>query len=110
MTIEQEALSESVAPPMARDGRNGVAPLNGAQPSNSNDHHISENVSERVAKLVDQLTLEVVHLRIAQRSNRRIGMAMGIVMNQLRTTRKPSTPSVGSARTPTASYGTLPKT
>ena len=83
MTVEREAPSEALATPIARDGRNGIAPLNVAQPSNGNDHHISEHVSERVAELVDQLTLEVVHLRITQRSNRRIGMAMGIVMNQL---------------------------
>jgi hypothetical protein len=58
MTVEREAPSETLATPIARDGRNGIAPLNGAQPSNDNYHHISEHVSERVAELVDQLTLE----------------------------------------------------
>jgi curved DNA-binding protein CbpA len=36
------------------------------------------------SELVDALTAEVTQLRIARDSNRRIGMAMGIVMNQLR--------------------------
>ena len=83
MTIKEEALTETVPTPIARDGSNGPAPGNGAQPSTSTGHHIPKNGSENVFELVDQLTREVIHLRIAQRSNRRIGMAMGIVMNQL---------------------------
>jgi hypothetical protein len=34
-----------------------------------------------VTRLVDALTAEVNQLRIARNSNRRIGMAIGIVMN-----------------------------
>jgi curved DNA-binding protein CbpA len=36
-----------------------------------------------VSELVEALTAEVAQLRIARESNRRIGMAVGIVMNQL---------------------------
>ena len=83
MTIEKESLSESALQAIALDGSTGAAPSSGAQLRNRTDHEGPRNGFENVLELVDHLTLEVIHLRIAQQSNRRIGMAMGIVMNQL---------------------------
>ena len=65
----------SLAPTYERDGDTGATAYGPCRGRHSTD--------PTVLMVIEGLMREVEQLRTAQHSNRRIGMAMGIVMNQL---------------------------